>query len=127
MHNRNPARMKNANGLRISAACLALGCAGTAQADDAAELAKKLSNPVASLISVPFQSNWDFEGGAEDEGQQYKLNFQPVIPIKLGDSWNMISRTIVPYFDQHDVLGNGTSEGGLGDITESLFFSPKDP
>lgn len=71
--------------------------------DDAAELAKQLSNPVASLISVPFQANVDFRMGPLDAGTQFKLNFQPVIPVSLGKDWNLIIRTIVPYISQEDV------------------------
>jgi hypothetical protein len=71
--------------------------AQTAPADhDAQELAKKLSNPVADLISVPFQNNYDGGLGPNGNGWQYKLNIQPVIPISLTDKWNVISRTIVP-------------------------------
>jgi hypothetical protein len=51
--------------------------------DDAAELAKKLSNPVAALITVPFQNNFEFGGGPNDGGFRYTLNFQPVVPISL--------------------------------------------
>jgi len=94
--------------------------------DDAAELAKKLSNPVAALISVPFQNNFEFGGGPNDDGFRYLLNFQPVIPITLNENWNLISRTILPVISQHDMIGT-SSQSGLGDTTQSLFFSPKKP
>src|SRR5262245_18863007 len=73
--------------------------------DEMADLATKLSNPVASLISVPFQNNFDFGGGPEDDGFQYKLNVQPVVPINLNDDVKMITRTIVPYIYQRDRIG----------------------
>lgn len=91
--------------------------------DDVHELAKKLSNPVASLISVPLQSNIDF-GLGTGSGWRYTLNVQPVIPIKLSNDWNLISRTILPIIHQGNVTGPNTSQSGLGDITQSLFFSP---
>lgn len=48
------------------------------------ELAKKLANPIASLISVPFQSNWDM-GIGNNNGSKMVLNFQPVIPMHLSE------------------------------------------
>ncbi len=68
------------------------------------ELVKKLNNPVASLISVPFQSNWDFHMGPLNQGWKYTLNFQPVVPVSLNEHWNLIIRTIVPYIHQEDVF-----------------------
>jgi hypothetical protein len=94
-----------------------------ASANDAAELAKKLSNPVASLISLPLQSNFDFRMGT-GSGWRYTLNVQPVIPIALSSEWNMISRTIIPFIHQSNVTGPGVTQNGVGDITQSLFFSP---
>jgi hypothetical protein len=94
---------------------------------EAAELAKKLTNPVASLISVPFQSNFDFNMGPGDDGWKYQLNLQPVIPISLGPDWNVISRTILPIIYQDDAIIAGESQAGLGDITQSFFLSPSAP
>jgi hypothetical protein len=91
--------------------------------DQAQELAKKLSNPVASLISFPMQSNFDFKMGT-GSGWRYTLNVQPVVPFKLTDNWNLISRTILPVIHQGNVTGPGMSQSGLGDILQSFFFSP---
>jgi hypothetical protein len=95
--------------------------------DSAADIARKLNNPVSSLISVPLQNNFDFGGGPRDEGFQYRLNVQPVIPFSLGDSWNLITRTIVAFITQEKRTGIDSSETGLGDTTLSLFLSPKKP
>ena len=48
--------------------------------DNAAELARKLSNPVAEMVSIPFQFNWD-NGVGPDDGLRYTLNVQPVVPF----------------------------------------------
>ncbi len=94
--------------------------------DEGVELAKKLSNPVASLISVPFQYNYDENIGPNDEGSKSVLNIQPVVPISLNEDWSLITRTIVPLVEQQDIPP-GTDESGMGDILQSFFFSPKAP
>ena len=95
--------------------------------DDAAELAKKLANPVASLISVPFQLNPDVNLGPDDAGERRTLNIQPVIPTALNDDWNLISRIITPVVFVDDIFPGSGSEFGLGDMTPSFFFSPHKP
>lgn len=90
------------------------------------DLAKKLSNPVASLISVPFQFNYDRGFGPED-GNRETLNIQPVIPFSINEDWNVISRTILPVIWQDDIAGSSGHQFGIGDITQSFFFSPKQP
>ena len=93
-------------------------------ASNADELAKKLSNPIASLISLPLQYNYSRTYG--DNGYKNLLNIQPVIPMSISKDWNLISRTIVPIIQQKN-LQPGKTQFGFGDITQSLFFSPKKP
>lgn len=88
------------------------------------DLAQKLSNPVASLISVPLQENLDFGAGPRGEGVKSTLNIQPVVPLHLNADWNLIVRTILPVIAQDDISAPRESEFGLGDTTQSLFFSP---
>lgn len=91
------------------------------------ELAKQLANPIASLICVPLQFNYDSDIGINDTGDRYQLNIQPVIPISLNDDWNIVSRTILPVVSQDDIVPGAGSQSGLGDVVQSVFFSPKQP
>ncbi|MHB8788557.1 MAG: transporter [Desulfobulbaceae bacterium] len=113
----------------ITLAAIIASCAIPAHAeeDNAAELAKKLANPIASLISVPLQYNFDEYGGLNDGASVSRLNIQPVIPVSLSEEWNLITRTIVPLIDQQDFPFAAMNESGLGDIVASQFFSPKAP
>jgi len=101
--------------------------------DQEADLAKKLQNPVAALISVPLQNNWDFGIGPAN-AMKYTCNIQPVVPISISEDWNLILRTILPVIYQEALVNNpkapnglGESHAGLGDTTQSFFFSPKAP
>ncbi|HPU16195.1 MAG TPA: hypothetical protein PK808_08915 [Polymorphobacter sp.] len=117
----------------VAAGATALATLATpARADEVlsedARLAAQLSNPVAALISVPFQGNWDSGGGPDGKGSRYTLNIQPVIPIDISTDWNLISRTILPFITQsHITPGPATGQTGFGDTTQSLFLSPKAP
>lgn len=115
----------------ISERRVAMDLHAAAEPHSADELAKKLSNPVASLISVPFQNNFD-SGFGSDDGYRYTLNIQPVIPFSLSEDWNLVSRTILPVIDQDYSVATPAGDidlgaSGLGDVVQSLFFSPAMP
>lgn len=92
-------------------------------ASSAEELAKKLANPVVSLISVPLQNNTDYEIG-DFNGSKNTLNFQPVIPVPLSSRLNMIVRLILPIVSQRDITGENTRQSGLSDASLTAFFAP---
>jgi len=98
--------------------------------ESATELAKKTQNPVADLVTVPFQNNFNFNTGSKD-ATVYILNVQPVIPIKLSEDWNLITRTIMPIINQPSLFPEPSkfsdSAFGLGDINPTLFLSPGKP
>lgn len=94
-----------------------------AEVDNEAELAKKLTNPVANLVSVPIQYNRD----ASANSTRTTVNIQPVIPFSLNAEFNLITRTIFPIISAESPLPGINTVSGLGDVVQSFFFSPKEP
>jgi hypothetical protein len=118
---------------RMTLLLIALGLATMFRAlpvaaqDDEAELAKKTLNPVASLISLPMKYDYNSDLGPTESGNQSVLTVQPVIPISIGEDWNVISRTIIPVISLHNIVPGAGTQQGLGDTTTQLYFSPKKP
>ena len=96
-----------------------------AQTDDAAELARKLQNPIAAHTVLPLQSDYD-RVGPGDRAWQYTLTAQPVVPFTINRDWNLISRTVMSVGAQHDIRDDGT-HAAFGDMLQSFFFSPQAP
>ncbi|MGB9277461.1 MAG: hypothetical protein WCC08_19760, partial [Terrimicrobiaceae bacterium] len=88
----------------------------------AEDLAKMTQNPVANLISVPFQWNMGFGAGPYDSYQS-TLNIQPVIPITINEDWNLITRTIFPVVSW-PAPSSDNHVAGIGDTTFTAFLSP---
>ena len=110
--------------LRLAAGLLVLAGSTPAVADDAESLATQLANPLAKLISIPVQGNYNNGYGPRQDGEQVLVNLQPVIPFNLTDDWNIISRTILPVTWQTDMLPSAGTQFGFGNTTQSFFLSP---
>ena len=87
-------------------------------------LARQLANPLAALIQVPLELNYDEGFGAGEEGEVYALSLKPVIPFSLNGDWNLISRTILPIATSDQIPAGSDSFTGIGDTVQSFFFSP---
>jgi hypothetical protein len=93
-----------------------------AAGDATQDLAKQAQNPIADLISVPFQNNTEFNFGPRERTLNV-LNFQPVIPFKLSERWNLITRTIVPIIHLPSLEKGDSSDNGIGDVNPTFFFA----
>ncbi len=121
--------------IRIIAICISVLVVVSVRAEEAAvtpdkeadteALAKAAQNPIANMISLPFQNNTNFNVGPKDEIQNI-LNIQPVIPIKISSNLNLITRTILPVISQPGPLPGMGRKSGIGDVQLSMFFSPAD-
>lgn len=91
--------------------------------DQVTDLAAAIQNPVASMVAIPFQYNWDMYSGVN----MGTLNVQPVLPFRLGKSVNLISRTIIPLITKPNPATPDSQVGkmkGIGNISEALLFTP---
>ena len=103
-----------------------LGVSGAAFAEDQDALAKAAQNPIANMISVPLQNNFNF-GIGPNKVTQWDLNIQPVIPFSLSEDWNVVTRTIIPILNQPSPASGVESAFGLGDINPTAWLSPAKP
>ena len=92
----------------------------------AEQLARIAQNPLANVISVPFQYNANFDVGPLKRRQDI-LNIQPVVPFALNDDWNVITRTIIPVIRQPEFFPGQGERSGVGDMQFSAFLAPGKP
>ncbi len=116
--------------LRYLVICLSFVCTGAfaseEQSKSSKDMAQNAVNPLTTTITVPIQFEYNEKIGPEDDGTRSTVFVQPIVPFDLGGDWNLITRTIVPFIQQDDIFPGAGSQQGIGDISESLFFSPDD-
>ncbi len=129
---------RNVTGISVAVtlgiAVSGLSTPGNAQGQKTGDLAAAAQNPIASMISLPFQNNTYFDIDPDDETANSTL-VQPVLPFSLNENWNVITRAIVPFVyvegfhASNPHVPNATidvnSTFGLGDVNLTAYFSPK--
>ena len=94
--------------------------------DETAELARAAQNPIANMISLPFQNNTSFNTGPRERTANV-LNIQPVLPFSVTEDWNLITRTIFPIVYQPSSVRGQNRQTGIGDTLFTAFASPANP
>ena len=123
-YHRAPQRPARSVGLFFSAWILALcPVVQSVDAQETSEIAKQAQNPIASMISVPFENDFNPQTGINKE-DSYVLEMKPVVPFTLSKDWNLITRTIIPVIQVPDLAPGVAGTSGVGDVQESLFLSP---
>ena len=92
-------------------------------AQESSEIAKQAQNPIASLISVPIENDFNPQTGIKKD-DSYVLELKPVIPVRLSNDWTMITRTVIPVIQVPDLAPGVDGTAGVGDVQLSLFLSP---
>jgi len=119
------ANAQTAPGATATAPSAADSQARQGQEPEAVNLAKQISNPIADLVSIPVQFNWENGVGANDD-LRLVLNVQPVVPFSISTNWNLVGRLVLPFISQPAELVPGSpAVFGPGDMVLSMFLSPK--
>src|ERR1700680_749591 len=111
------------SGFLLLAIFVLCGLVQPARAQESPEIAKQAQNPIANLISVPFENDFNPQTGINKQ-DSYVLEMKPVVPFKLSNDWTLITRTIIPVIQVPDLAPGVDGTTGVGDVQLSLFLSP---
>jgi hypothetical protein len=110
----------------LSLATARLQAQPSPQSKSASDLAQALLNPATNVINVSFEHNFDFGQGSA-RTLTYTGNVMPVVPFRLGKTWSLITRTLVPFISTRSLDGGGDRTLGVGDIVETVYLSRERP
>ncbi len=105
--------------LGSSAAAAEDAAGGNASVHDA-------QNPLANVISVPFQNNTFFSDGPERKTANI-LVFEPVVPFHIDQDWNLIARFVTPIVSAPGLAPSQGTQFGLGNMQPAFYLSPAHP
>jgi len=119
MHYFNYSTMKK---LLLITASILLAISISKAQDAAEDLSQQAANPLADLMSFPFQNNLNMNYGPYNRNVNV-LNIQPVLPFAGG---KIITRSIFPIVRIPDFSSeSGKLSSGLGDIVLTAFYVPE--
>src|ERR1700761_1630603 len=123
-YDHSPQRPARSVGLFLGAWILAFSpVVQPVHAQETSEIAKQAQNPIASLISVPFENDFNPQT-CINKDDSYVQEMKPVVPVTLSNNWNLITRTIIPVIQVPELEPGVNGTTGVGDVQESLFLSP---
>jgi hypothetical protein len=83
-------------------------------------------NPIANVVSIPFQDNTSYDVGPLKRTENV-LIVQPVVPFSLGGDWSVVSRWVTPIISAPRVSSAADPRSGLGNLEPQFYFTPTHP